>query len=452
MSIATKNDGWANILTGIGVANRDKRVSTTYGIDVTIDRSQCESLYRSNGLGRKVVELPAYEMTREWIDVEGDTDGLMLDELAMIGAKKAMRDMIRWSKVFGGALCVIGCDDGRLQDEPLFEPGIRKIYFLKVYDRYQVNFGQQDLYQDPRHSKYNTPEFYQVSPVSGHPFRVHESRCLKLDGIAAPDLTRSFNQGWGDSIYQALYDALRMLGELYTDIEFIASEFVQGVLSIPGLSEAAGSYEDEKAIVSRAQLWDLTRHIANTKMIDSEETYTHITSSVTGLDGIVDKFIELIAGISGIPVTILVGRSPAGINSTGDSDIRAWYDKVSSDQEEVLSPPLQRLIDLLYICKDGAFRGKRPENGGAIIFLPLWQQSEKEIAETRKIVAETDVLYVNTGVLSPDEVAISRFGGDMYSAETVIEASLRDLFAEPNLISQDDKQPAVKPAGGKNDE
>ncbi len=53
---------------------------------------------------------------------------------------------------------------------------------------------------------------------------------------------------------------------------------------------------------------------------------------------------------------------------------------------------------------------------------PLWQLTEKEKAETRKIQADTDAVYLDRQVLKSTEVRSSRFGGDTYSSETVLSA------------------------------
>ncbi|KKM23144.1 hypothetical protein LCGC14_1618110, partial [marine sediment metagenome] len=59
-------------------------------------------------------------------------------------------------------------------------------------------------------------------------------------------------------------------------------------------------------------------------------------------------------------------------------------------------------------------------------WVPLWQLTEEEEAKRRKSVAESDAIYINSGVLDPTEVANSRFGGEVYSAETVLDDQ-RDL-------------------------
>ena len=49
----------------------------------------------------------------------------------------------------------------------------------------------------------------------------------------------------------------------------------------------------------------------------------------------------------------LLGISPSGFNATGESDIRNYYDHVLSQQEKVLRPPLQRVLEALQVSLFG---------------------------------------------------------------------------------------------------
>jgi len=159
-------------------------------------------------------------------------------------------------------------------------------------------------------------------------------------------------------------------------------------------------------------------------MLDQNETYTKLGSSVSGLDGLIDKFTLALAAVSNIPVTFLMGQAPAGLQATGQSDIRMFYDNIKSEQEDVLRPVLEKLIKIIMLSKEGGFGGRELE-GWCIKFNPLWQMDDQEKAAMRKTVAEADQIYINTGVLDPSEVAIARFGGDTYSMDIFIEEESR---------------------------
>jgi hypothetical protein len=157
---------------------------------------------------------------------------------------------------------------------------------------------------------------------------------------------------------------------------------------------------------------DLSRHVLHIKLLDADaEQYKKEASSVAGLPDLMDRFGIALAGVTGIPATKLLGQAPAGMNATGESDIRNWYDDLSADQEAILSPVYERLCYLVFKSKDGGFKGKEPE-GWTIKWNPLYELTAKEQAELYKATADADAAYISAGVLDPGTVHDQRFMGE----------------------------------------
>ena len=435
-------DGWYNVATYLGAKGKDRTRSGKFQAENRLDYHTLESLYRSDGFAKKIVDLIATEMTRQWICVKGDEDNAILGRLEEINAKEKITDLIRWSRLFGGAIAIIGADDGGELFEPLNENAIRSIDFLHVFDRWQVTWTITETYRDPRMAKYGMPELYRVTPIyTGEQFLVHESRVLRMDAEKLPSRALQRNEGWGDSVLQGPYDQLRNLGAAYNATSNIMEDFIQTILKVENLSDLLASGQDE-LIKKRLDIIDMSRSVANTVILDSNESYEKKSSSVGGLDGLIDKFALALSATTGIPITFLMGQTPAGLQSTGQADIRMFYDMVKAEQEDTLKPILERLIRLVMLSRNGPLNG-RELSEWSIEFNPLWQLSDKEQADYRKVVAETDALYINTGVLDPSEVAISRFGGESYSFETSIDTRAREtpeLDPEPEPAEQQEQE------------
>ena len=77
-----------------------------------------------------------------------------------------------------------------------------------------------------------------------------------------------------------------------------------------------------KQVEQRANILNLSKSSLNTMIIDSEESYEKITTNISGISDIVDRFMLALSAVSGIPITLLFGRSPSGLNATGEADIR----------------------------------------------------------------------------------------------------------------------------------
>ena len=436
---ASRADGWLNLFTGLGIQNRDKTLSTTVSRDNNLHETDLTLLFRFNGLAKRIVELPVGEMTRKGFTIKNDTDGVLLKAFNDMNVAKEFRNLIRWSKVYGGAIMVLWIDDGSADmTVPLNEKDIRSISMVRVYQRWRID-ATTDIETDYKSINFNKPRTYGVFPVRGSPFRVHYSRVIAMDGLELAETERLQNNGWGDSVYQAMFDRLRALGAIYGATDNIMEDFVQGALTMKNLQEMiAGGQED--VIKKRLDLIDMSRHVINTMLLDENETYEKKTTSISGLADVLDKYSQSLSAVTGIPVTLLMGQSPAGLSATGASDIRFWYDKIKSEQDESYKPALYRFFYLLQIAKQGPTGGKEIKNW-EIVFAPLMEMTETEIVTNRKLQAETDAVYITNGVLTPDEVAISRFGGDNYSLDT-------KLFSEDRQAASD----GVKEPGTDKDE
>jgi hypothetical protein len=134
-----------------------------------------------------------------------------------------------------------------------------------------------------------------------------------------------------------------------------------------------------------------------------------------------------LASAADMPVTVLFGRSPAGMNATGESDRLLWAQTVESAQSIVADPAFTELAALVFASSDGPTRGQVPD-AWDVVFPPLVHMTEEQVVKNRKTVAETDAIYIDRGVLLPEEVAMNRFRPTGFSSETTIEVAEREMM------------------------
>ena len=421
---AAHTDGWANLLTGLGLKGTDKRLSTNFIADPRLTWSDLTYLYRSDGLAKRIINLPSNDIFRAWFKIEGDTDGEIELKLRELDAKKHLKQAFRLARLFGGSLAIMGIDDGQTYEKPVKESAIKGVEHLHVFDRWRMTVNTADLYLDPANDKYGMPERYLVTPLYGNPFYVHESRVLRFEGEPVTDIIRIGNQGWGDSVLQSCWDRLRALGESYGNLEHIVDEFIIGLMTINNLQEMIAGGK-EKIIQKRLNMVDITKSVMNTVLLDDKETYQRISATTTGLGEVMDKIIEALSAVTGIPVCLLMGRSQAGLSNDEGSQVRFYYDMISGLQEEEVYPQLNRLTNYINLGL-----GSPLGDEWFVRFNPLWQPTEKQIVEQRKMQAEADAIYLTAGVVLPEEVALSRFGGDFYSHDTNLSETHKIILGE----------------------
>lgn len=400
-------DGYANAFSGTG-SNADRSTRTRISTPFFIDQGTAASIYMADGLGRRIADLPAMEMTRAGVsfeEMEESTEDAVIAAFDDLAVMHHMADALRWADVFGGSIIVMGINDGGQLDQPLNEGGIKSVEFLRVYDRYQTSVDRR--YTDPMNPGYGKVELYMISPhTGGAPYLVHESRILRMDGDPLPDLQRQQNDGWGASKYQACQEALTRFGTSHQWANSLLERAQQAVHSIPELANILRAPGGDSQIRKRVDVVDMVRGILNTIVIDGQESYELKGTSFSQIPELMDRFAEALSAVTGIPMYLLIGRSPGGLSATGGSNEEAWYAKVKAMQNDRLRTPINRLVQIMLLGMSGNTGGN-----WELCFNPLKVPSEKEEAEIEKLEAEhekleadTMAVYVSIGALDPREV------------------------------------------------
>ena len=435
-SNVVRKDGWMNPLNGMGVYGNDKAASICFRACPIFSWIELGELYRADGLTKRIIEVVASDMMREGWQIEGDGEDLIAGKLEELNGYAKLTELIQLSRLYGGAIIVLGIADGRALDEPVNLDNIQDIKWMRLFDRYQTNIDTTCICVDLNNENYAHPDFYQVNDYrTGATFIVHHSRVLRMDWSMLTPRQANWNQGWGDSVILSIYSELKNYGAAFANTSTIMQDFVTGLLKIPGLSQSIVSSCGEQALYDRLNLSNITRGTANTYVIDALEDYQKLTTNVAGLSDLLDRFMLSVSSVTGIPVTLLFGRAPSGMNATGEADTRNYYDMIKQYQEFKLKPVLEKLITYIMASKNGPLGGVIRDNWN-IQFTPLWQVTEEQEAITKKITAETDAIYIDRGVLDSNEVAISRFGGDRYSTQTHIDIEARQNGYDPDEVAK----------------
>lgn len=445
MSFFTKLDNWTNIVTGLGTRLRDKRVHTQIGQPQNLSKGELEDLFAGNGLARKICQAPAFHMFREGFYVTDNDKKKRLQEKFRATSEEmnlinVLERVITFARLYGGAVIVMGANDGRDMSRPLDEEKIKSVDWLTILDRYAII--PVKWYGDPFAPKYGEPELYQITggdSIPGpeslervHSF-VHESRILRFDGVVTPQSRKNHNNGWNDSVFVSLFEVLRGFAHIIASTETLMVDFSQAVYKYKGLSEVIAQ-KGKDLIQERAAVIDIMRSTMGAMVLDADgEAFERQATPMYGLPEMVDKWMYFISSEADMPATVLFGRSPSGMNATGDSDLILWYDRLVAERRMLIEPLVERLVTIILKAKDGPCKGREPKDW-RIVWNPLWQMDQKDVIDARKTQAETDSIYLQWHVLSPEEVATSRFGGTDYSFETIIDEGIE---RETELIGQD---------------
>lgn len=421
-------DGWVSALSGFGVAGRDKRLSLGFN-PKELTRQEIEDIWRANDLGAKIVELIPNEALREGFELNlGDKDlaETAMSHLETLETIPKLLEALYYRRAYGGSAIFPVLND--LSDDlsqPLNMETIPTIHhFIVLEPRELIPIRYYTSIMD---KKFGEPSHYQLIPqtrqsVSGMQI-VHESRLVIFHGIKVSRVQQNINQ-WGDSVLNRPHDVIRDYDTSWQAASALLHEFGYASMKVKGLAELMAKDKDD-IIKKRIQAVILSRSAIGATLMDAEESFERHQVPVAGMAELLKMFVNRVSAAADIPATLLMGMSPAGLNATGESDIRAFYDRVNVHRNLHMKPQLEQIVRLLLNSKDGPTKGKEPEVW-SVTFPSLWQPSEKEVADTRKTVADTDKTNIEAGIVTSKEVRASRFEGDTYSMETVIKPKEQD--------------------------
>lgn len=465
---AVRADGWSNALTGLGTT-RDKLTATTFGRGRVLGEAELEALYAENDMAARICDALPEDATREGYQISsdgGDADAAQahLDDLDPLDK---ITEAWVWGRVFGWGAVILGADDGARDTalaDPLQVDRVRRFDHLNVVDRRYAT--PLSWYGDPTQAGYGKPRTYLITPSAlpsgptslrsavGAPLsarveaarrirgtiELHESRLIVFGGVRTTIQRRRMNQGFDDPLLQRVHTVLTQFGVAWDSLAHILQDGYQGVYKVKGLIDAiAGT--DPDALQTRLSLMDMARSAVRSVIVDADmEEFERQSLQLSGLDKIMELFMLRLAAAAGMPATVLMAQSPAGMNATGESDMQWWYDRVEHARESILRPALRRMAELSF----AAGIGSAPSDW-SITFPPLWAPSATEAATMRLQQAQTDQIYYDLGVLTESEIALSRFGVDGWSAETQIDRDAREAMAEDEVAELGEPDPEPPP-------
>lgn len=425
-------DSLLNLISGLGTA-KDKTVANVYGLAL-LDQMQLDNAYRGDWVARKVVDIPAMDATKKWRSWQASGPQLQQldDEERRLGLRRKVKTAMIKARLYGGSAIVIGTGDAdpskELVPDSVKQGGIK---YLHVASRYEIVSGL--LNWDLLGPIYGLPEYYESRSYQGAgPVRIHPSRIVRFLGNELADVRQTADGGWGDSVLQALDDAIKNVGSTSQSIATMVAEAKVDVIRIPNLmaNVSTKSYRDK--FMERMSLASTSKSLLNTLVMDKEEEWERIKQEFGGLPFVLELYLTIACGAADIPATRFIGQAPKGLNSTGEGDTRNYYDMISSHQETELGPALESLDEMLIRSATGT-RDKQ-------IFYewnPLWNLDDVQRATIAKAKADAFKIDFDAGLIDLDAL---REGRENQLIEDGTYPGLEEALAQAELLAQGNMQ------------
>ena len=357
----------------------------------------------------------ADEMTREWGELstkeksQKDIVQAVLDEMDRLEVQRKFKEASVKTGFFGGCLVFLDVREDPnvpLEDieleKPLFKEGMDEFNKSKLLNKHLVGLRVIEpinlapgVYNsiDPTAADFFEPEHFYVLGR-----KIHRSRFLYFADNIPPQILKPVYLFFGVPLAQLVFTYVQDFYKAKDVCTRILQKFSCSAIStdIEKLIYANG----QNAVKDRISTIAKYRDNDSILVLDKEnEEFSQTNTPLSGLKEMWYASLELIPMIFGIPATKLLEISPSGFNSTGEFEMRNFYDSVHTKQVNIFDSPLKRLIEIICYTK-----GLDPD----ILswsWKSLFKMNEKESAEVNRMEADTAQIYYNMGVVGNDDIA-----------------------------------------------
>lgn len=396
-------DAFSNPLFHLGFGSQSPLEATEYPLTrMTDNYALLNSLYRGNWVVQNVIGLMVDDMLREWYTVKGvPPDALTaLDNLERrVGLRECLNEGLRWGRLYGGAAGLIlikGQDDlSQPLDLGMVYPGsFRGLYILDRWQGVTPNMGLTI-----ERGK-EVPTSYSINDGNGHTVaNVHASRVIRFTGRDLPRIERQTEMYWGESELEALYNEVVAHDNVSANMAALTFQANVNTMEVKGMEQllSMSSPAVQRRFWQVMQAQATLRSNFGMQLVEQGNKLTNTQYSFAGLRDVYESMCQNLCGASHYPMTKLFGRSPGGLNATGESDSRNYYEYVDSQREAKLRPVLEKLLPIMAMSAWGAV----PDDM-SIEFPPLWTPTARENAEIGKTKAEAVLAAFQANALPLD--------------------------------------------------
>jgi uncharacterized protein len=399
---ASTRDSFQSFALKLGIGTDNPLSNSTYGFNpITRNRTLLEWIHRGSWLGGVAVDLVADDMTRARAEVSSQLKPEFKEQLSKaetsLGFWDVMHDTFAWGRLYGGSLMVI-LIEGQDMSTPLRISTIGKgqVKGFTVLDRWMVDPSMGDLVSEPG-PNYGEPRYYTV--VADAPAlrgtRIHFSRVLRFVGVKLPYWQSLTENLWGVSIYERIYDRMIAFDSATQGAAQLVYKSHLRVLSIDSMREAiAAGGAAEQGLIKFVLFMAKYQGIEGVTLIDGKDKFeAHTHGAISGIAEALLQFGQQLGGALQIPLVRLFGESPAGLNSSGESDLRTYYDGINKEQNKHKEP-----IRTFYLCI-GKSEGIPLGDNFDFKFSPLWQMTDEQKSEVGGRDTETVTKAFDSGII-----------------------------------------------------
>lgn len=401
-------DAFSNPAARLGFGTMDLMQATSYPLTrLTQNYQLLTSMYRDNWIIQNIICTIPDDIVKKWYEIKSGIGPEYIDSLVQLERKTKIRTKILhgmyWGRLYGGAAGIIlikGQDD---LSQPLDLDSVMPGSFLglQILDRWSGVFPDAEFVTDPSDPDYELPEYYTIrDEEKGYMVaKVHHSRVVRFTGRALPWLEAVAELYWGESEIEAVYSEAVKRDNVSNNIAALTFRANINTMETEGLDQLLGTANVEM----QRRFWNVMAAQSvmesnfGMRVINKGDAIHNTQYTFTGLPEVYDRVMMDVAGAARTPVTKLFGRSPSGLNATGESDLQNYYDYVDGYRETSFRPIIDKILPVMALSAWGVL----PDDL-KFSFPSMQTPDAKEIAEIAKAKSESVARLFEAGLLNAD--------------------------------------------------
>lgn len=357
-------DAFSNPLSRTGFGMPNLLEATEYPLTrFTQNYQEINSLYRSHWVVQKIINVIPQDMLKNGYDIQTDLKPEQIQEVLRIIRKTRLHAKILeglyWGRLYGGAIGVMLIDGEEDLSQPLDLDQVQIGAFkgMLILDRWNGVSVAPDLVDDINDDEFGMPKYYDIQlNESSAVQRIHHSRVCRFVGREMPYLEKVAETYWGTSELEHIIDELKKRDNVSWNIALLTFMANIRILKLEGMEQilSTGDERVQQRLYNTIEGMNQMLNSNALQVLGKDDDFVTQQYTFSGLGDVYDRFMMDVSGACGIPATKLFGRSPAGMNATGESDLQNYYDTIEANQESQLRPVLDKLLPVIFTSALGA--------------------------------------------------------------------------------------------------
>ena len=397
---------------------------------LSLNRILLNYAYMTHGPLQTMIDQPVEDAFRKGIKIKSeelDDEDIKLLQKVMEQCHDitAVKDVMRWAKLFGGAALIINTDSDPTQELTLDDIDEKSPLVFIAADRWEIML--QFLISDEVACPYN----YYGQPI-------HKSRVIKVNGKEAPSFIRKRLQGWGFSEVERVIRPYTQYVKEEDLIYQLLDEAKIDVYKITGLNANLLSTPGQNKLRNRFQFANWLKNFHSALMMDKEDEYEQKQITFAGLAEMMKQIQIGVAAAIRMPMSKIFGLQAQGFSS-GEDDIENYNALIESEVRAKAKEVLAQVVPLR--CKQ--IFGFVPEDL-EYEFYPLRVLTAEQQENVNNIKFNRHSALFSQGIYTGKEYVEALKQDDLMNIETEVEKGLRAPEVPEASMQTDVPQKVVK--------